>query len=162
MTATGLVIPSILTDNSLFARTVAANDQVNVALIGCRGMGWSDLNDFLIHPEINCIALCDIDKGILENRASELEKRTNKKPELYGDYRKLLDRKDIDAVIIGTPDHWHCLQLVDACSAGKDVYVEKPLANSIAECDVMVAAAKNTIEWCKWDNNNVVEIIGTK
>ena len=142
MTATGLVMPSILTDNSLFARTVAANDQVNVALIGCRSMGWSDLNDFLIHPEINCIALCDIDKGILENRASELEKRTNKKPELYGDYRKLLDRKDIDAVIIGTPDHWHCLQLVDACSAGKDVYVEKPLANSIAECDVMVGAAK--------------------
>ena len=74
MTATGLVIPSILTDNSLFARTVAANDQVNIALIGCRSMGWSDLNDFLIHPEINCIALCDIDKGILENRASELEK----------------------------------------------------------------------------------------
>lgn len=142
MTATGLVMPSILTDNNLFARTVAANDRVNVALIGCRGMGWSDLNDFLIHPEINCIALCDIDKGILESRASELEKRTNKRPALYGDYRKLLDRKDIDAVIIGTPDHWHCLQLVDACAAGKDVYVEKPLANSIAECDVMVAAAK--------------------
>jgi predicted dehydrogenase len=65
-----------------------------------------------------------------------------KKPDTYSDYRKLLDRKDIDVVIIGTPDHWHCLQFVDACKAGKDVYVEKPLANSIAECDVMVAAAK--------------------
>jgi predicted dehydrogenase len=65
-----------------------------------------------------------------------------KKPDTYGDYRRLLDRKDIDVVIIGTPDHWHCLQFVDACKAGKDVYVEKPLANSIAECDAMVAAAK--------------------
>lgn len=142
MAATGLVMPSFLSENNLFARSVAANDRINVALIGCRGMGWSNLNDFLIHPEVECVALCDIDKSILENKASELGKIRSGKPELYGDYRKLLERKDIDAVIIGTPDHWHCLQMVDACSAGKDVYVEKPLANSIAECDAMVAAAK--------------------
>jgi predicted dehydrogenase len=60
---------------------------------------------------------------------------------LYGDYRKVLERKDIDAVIIGTPDHWHCLMTVDACSAGKDVYVEKPMANTIGECNIMVKAA---------------------
>ncbi|MDD3039687.1 Gfo/Idh/MocA family oxidoreductase [Bacteroides sp.] len=142
MAATGLVMPTILSENNLFARSVAANDKINIALIGCRGMGWSNLNDFLIHPEVECVALCDIDKSILENKASELVKMRSGKPELYGDYRKLLERKDIDAVIIGTPDHWHCLQMVDACSAGKDVYVEKPLANSIAECDAMVAAAK--------------------
>ena len=56
------------------------------------------------------------------------------------DYRQVLDNKDVDAVIIGTPDHWHCLIMTDACAAGKDVYVEKPAANSIAECDAMVAA----------------------
>ena len=71
-----------------------------------------------------------------------MEKRTGVKPDLYGDYRKLLERQDLDAVIIGTPDHWHCLQMVDACAAGKDVYVEKPIANSIGECDLMVKAAK--------------------
>ena len=141
LTAAGLAAPSVLAEE--YKRgMMGANDRINVALIGCRGMGWSNLNDFLIHPDVDCIALCDIDRGILEGRASELEKRRNRKPEIYNDYRKLLERKDVDAVIIGTPDHWHCLQMVDACAAGKDVYVEKPLANSIAECDVMVAAAR--------------------
>lgn len=140
--AAGLVMPSILNENSVFAREVEANDKINVALIGCKNMGWADLSDFLLHPEVECVALCDIDKHVLDEKASGLEKLRNKKPSLYGDYRKLLDRKDVDAVIIGTPDHWHCLQMVDACAAGKDVYVEKPIANSIAECDAMVAAAK--------------------
>lgn len=140
--AAGLVMPSLLNENNVFARTVGANDKINVALIGCKNMGWADLSDFLLHPEVNCVALCDIDRNILGEKASELEKLRDKKASLYSDYRKLLDRKDIDAVIIGTPDHWHCLQMVDACAAGKDVYVEKPIANSIAECDAMVAAAK--------------------
>jgi predicted dehydrogenase len=67
---------------------------------------------------------------------------TGKQATLYGDYRKLLENKDIDTVIIATPDHWHCLIMVDACEAGKDVYVEKPMANSIQECGIMVRAAK--------------------
>ncbi|WP_459188009.1 Gfo/Idh/MocA family protein [Parabacteroides sp. APC149_11_2_Y6] len=140
--AAGLVMPSLLNENNVFARTVGANDKINVALIGCKNMGWADLSDFLLHPEVDCVALCDIDRNILGEKALELEKLRDKKASLYSDYRKLLDRKDIDAVIIGTPDHWHCLQMVDACAAGKDVYVEKPIANSIAECDAMVAAAK--------------------
>lgn len=138
--AAGAMSPAF--SNNLFARSKGANDRINVALIGCRSMGWSDLSDALRRPEVRCIALCDIDRGVLENRAAELEKKTGAKPDIYGDYRKLLERKDLDAVIIGTPDHWHCLQMVDACAAGKDVYVEKPVANSIGECDLMVAAAK--------------------
>ena len=121
---------------------VSANDKINVALIGCKNMGWGDLTDLLQNSEIECVALCDIDQTILEDKKAELVKMGRKAPVLYGDYRKLLDRKDVDVVIIGTPDHWHCLQMVDACAAGKDVYVEKPIANSIAECDAMVAAAK--------------------
>ncbi|MBR4756847.1 MAG: Gfo/Idh/MocA family oxidoreductase [Bacteroidales bacterium] len=128
--------------NNLFARSQGANDRINVGLIGCRSMGWSDLNDALLCPGVRCVALCDVDQTVLVKRAFELEKRTRVKPDLYGDYRKLLERKDLDAVIVGTPDHWHCLQMVDACAAGKDVYVEKPIANSIGECDLMVAAAK--------------------
>jgi predicted dehydrogenase len=105
-------------------------------------MGWGDLSNFLSHKEVRCLALCDIDSEMLSGRADEIDKKYGKRPDTYADYRKLLDCKDIDIVVIGTPDHWHCLQFVDACKAGKDVYVEKPLANSIAECDAMVAAAK--------------------
>jgi len=121
---------------------MSANDKLNVALIGCKNMGWGDLTDMMLVQDVECVALCDIDKTILENRKAELVKMGKKEPAIYGDYRKLLERKDVDAVIIGTPDHWHCLQTVDACAAGKDVYVEKPAANSIAECDAMVTAAK--------------------
>ena len=121
---------------------VSANDKLNVALIGCRSMGWGDLTDMMLSQEVECVALCDIDKTILANRKAELVKMGKIEPAVYGDYRKLLERKDVDVVIVGTPDHWHCLHMVDACAAGKDVYVEKPIANSIAECDAMVAAAK--------------------
>lgn len=121
---------------------VSANDTINVALIGCRNMGWSNLSDFLLNKDVQCLALCDVDETILNKRANELSGRQANKFELYDDYRRILDRKDIDAVIIGTPDHWHCLQFLHACEAGKDIYVEKPIANSIAECDKMVDAAK--------------------
>ncbi|MDR3094725.1 MAG: Gfo/Idh/MocA family oxidoreductase [Bacteroidales bacterium] len=125
-----------------FAGIRGANDTIGVALIGCNSMGWSDLKDFLLNKNVRCLALCDVDNNVLQRRAAELEKDHNMKANLYDDYRKILDQKDVDIVIIGTPDHWHCLQMVDACAAGKDVYVEKPASNSIAECDAMVAAAK--------------------
>lgn len=136
--AAGLAMPAYLRAASI---NVSANDKINVALIGCRSMGWANLSDFLLSDEVRCLALCDIDKSVMESRAKELASMQKEKFELYGDYRRILDRKDIDAVIIGTPDHWHCLQFVDACKAGKDVYIEKPVSNSIAECDVMVEAA---------------------
>lgn len=136
--AAGLTMPTYLRSAT---PGVSANDKINVALIGCRSMGWSNLSDFLLSDEVQCLALCDIDKSILDSRAKDLSALRKEKFDLYSDYRRILDRKDIDAVIIGTPDHWHCLQFVDACKAGKDVYVEKPISNSIAECDVMVGAA---------------------
>ena len=139
--AAGLILPETMRGSNANMK-VSANDQLNIALIGCREMGWSNLRDTMNHPGLNCIGLCDIDSNILANRAAEAEKNWGRRPELYGDYRRLLERKDLDAVIIGTPDHWHCLMMTDACSAGKDVYVEKPIANSIAECDAMVKAAK--------------------
>jgi predicted dehydrogenase len=137
--AAGLSLAAIPGVN-LAQRGVAANEKIRVALIGCNNMGWWDLNSLLKSNEVECIALCDVDTNVLNNRATELEKKSGKKPLLYTDYRKLLDNKDIDAVIIGTPDHWHCLQMVNACEAGKDVYVEKPIGNSIEECNLMVAA----------------------
>ncbi|GAA0559335.1 Gfo/Idh/MocA family protein [Chitinophaga japonensis] len=120
-------------------KMVAPSDRLNVAAIGINGMGWADLNALLKIPGVQCVALCDVDKNVLDKRAAELAQR-NMKVKTYGDYRQLLENKDIDAVVIGTPDHWHCLQMTEACAAGKDVYVEKPIGNSIAECRAMVAA----------------------
>jgi predicted dehydrogenase len=88
------------------------------------------------------VAICDVDKNVLDKRKADLIKMNVdvSKLNVYTDYRKLLDQKDIDVVIIGTPDHWHALQMIHACEAGKDVYVEKPVGNSIGECRAMVAA----------------------
>lgn len=116
-------------------------DTVRVGLIGTNGMGWSNLNAILHIPGVQCTALCDVDENVLRNRVEELkERQINVKA--YVDYKDLLKAKDVDVVIIATPDHWHCLQMVDAVAAGKDVYVEKPIGNSIRECEIMVAAAK--------------------
>lgn len=104
-------------------------------------MGFGILRQHLNTQGVNCAALCDVDENILHAKAAEIESNYNQKPELYKDFRKLLERKDIDAVIIGTPDHWHCLITVYALQAGKHVYVEKPMANTIAELDIMVKAA---------------------
>jgi len=104
-------------------------------------MGFNDLRSFLKNPEVECVALCDIDRNVLERRTADLEKLGFPKPKLYGDYRKMLENKDIDVVIIGTPDHWHCLNFVDSLDAGKHVYVEKPIGNSIAEINIMSRAA---------------------
>lgn len=123
-------------------RAVPPSDKINVGVIGCKGMGFADLTSLLKIDAVDCRALCDVDASVLRERAAEVEASTSIRPKLYGDYRRLLEDSDIDAVVIGTPDHWHCLMMVDACEAGKDVYVEKPLANSIDECDLMIEAAK--------------------
>ncbi len=123
---------------------VSPNDRIGVGLIGCKGMGFSDLTSMLKMSEIEVVALCDVDDKVLSDRTADLEKAGVNKPKWYKDYRKLLDDKDIDVVIIGTPDHWHCLQLAHAVQAGKDVYCEKPLANSIEECNLMFSLVQNS------------------
>mgnify|MGYP001765195718 CR=1 FL=1 len=123
-----------------YRKRVNANDKIGVALIGANGMGWANLTSMLKLPEVTCVALCDVDDAVLQRRKSELEK-LQQQPALYKDYRQMLANKDVDIVIIATPDHWHCLMLADACAAGKDVYVEKPASNSIGEATLMVAAA---------------------
>lgn len=144
-----LAITGLGMTNYMSAQTFASlqqkigpNDQINFGVIGCKGMGWSDMKAHLKIPEVNCIALADIDQNVLNQRAANVKELRNKTQKLYTDYRKMLENKDIDAIIVGTPDHWHCLNMVDACEAGKHVYQEKPIANSIEECNVMVKAAK--------------------
>ncbi len=118
-------------------------DKVNVALIGCRGMGYSNLTSFLEQDNVECLALCDVDGNVLENRAGDVEKLTGTRPQTFTDFREVLDNPDVDAVIIGTPDHWHAIMMMMALEAGKHVYVEKPMGHSIEECNAMVKAASN-------------------
>lgn len=132
-------------DNRAFAyfkNRIMPSDQLNIGAIGINGMGWSNVKAALKVAGVNLVAVCDIDESVIQKRLKELsDKGTNISAiKVYKDYRKLLEQKDIDAVIIGTPDHWHALQMIHACQAGKDVYVEKPVGNSIMECRAMVAA----------------------
>ena len=120
------------------AKSQPANEQIRIASIGVGGQGTANLKKVVQQ----IVAVCDVDKKHLADAQGVVEKATGRKCDGYGDYRRLLDRQDIDAVIISTPDHWHALPTIDACQAGKDVYVEKPLSLTIAEGRAMVAAAQ--------------------
>ncbi|SFQ51055.1 Gfo/Idh/MocA family protein [Parafilimonas terrae] len=147
------LIPTTL---SAATKKVSAADKIRVGAIGINGMGWADLTTMIKHPEAECIALCDVDKNVLDKRVAEL-KAKNINVTAYSDYRKLLENKDIDAVIIGTPDHWHCKIMIDACAAGKDVYCEKPVGNSIVECARMIDAQKKynrVVQVGQWQRSN--------
>ena len=144
LAAAGLSLAGSARATAARGKTVAASDRLRFGAIGVKGMGWADMRSALQIDGVECVALCDVDRSVLDERKRDVLEIQEQAPKLYGDYRKLLEDRDIDAVVIGTPDHWHCLMLVDALAAGKHVYCEKPLANSIQEANVMLAAAKNS------------------
>jgi predicted dehydrogenase len=144
-TGTALAAGAILTPAMLGARSrISANDKINIGVIGCNGMGWSNTSSLIKMNDIDLVAICDVDRNVITKRLNDYGLIRKNKPAVYNDYRELLKDKNIDAVVIGTPDHWHCKIMIDAVQAGKHVYVEKPVANSIAECNLMVAAQQNT------------------
>ncbi len=124
-------------------RRVQANDKVTLALIGCGGMGSSNMHALMGKSEVQVAALCDVDDNRMGGDIKDVTDKYGKKPDTYKDYRKLLERKDIDAVIIGTPDHWHALNLIHTVEAGKDAYCEKPISHDITEAKSMAAAARH-------------------
>src|SRR6266496_2853318 len=125
------------------SKILGANDRIRVALIGCGGQGGSDLRAMLRIKNIECVALCDVDDAQTAKTLKAVGDQYGQQPALVTrDFRKVLEQKDIDAVIVGTPDHWHALPTIMACQAGKDVYVEKPLALTIAEGRAMVDVAR--------------------
>lgn len=157
--AGGTILSSL--DNNAFAifkSRIAPSDQLNVGAIGIKGMGWANVNAALKVPGVNLVAICDVDKSVIDQRLNDLKKNNvdTSKIKTYGDYRKLLEQKDVDVVIIGTPDHWHALIMIEACQAGKDVYCEKPVGNSIGECRAMVSAAqyhKKVVQAGQWQRS---------
>src|SRR5579862_200789 len=118
------------------------NDTIRIATIGLRGRGKDHIKEITGQPNVELVALCDIDQKVLDAGVKSVEKITQKKPAIYTDYRKLLEDKSIDAISIATPNHWHTLMTIDACRAGKDVYVEKPCSHNIFEAKQIVAAAR--------------------
>ena len=123
-----------------WAAPQGANDAVRLGVIGVRGQGRHHIEMFTKVPGVRVVALCDIDQTILDQRASEVEANGIRVAK-YSDVRQLLENKDIDAVSIATPNHWHSLMAIWACQAGKDVYVEKPISHNVWEGRRVVEAA---------------------
>ena len=120
---------------SLFpGRVLGANERVNLGIIGMGGKGGAHFNDFSQIPNVEIIAVCDPDPTRMEKAGDKVAK--------FKDLRKLLEMKDVDAVVIAAPDHWHCLAAITAFEAGKHAYVEKPVSHYIWEGRQMVAAAR--------------------
>jgi predicted dehydrogenase len=119
-------------------RVLGANDRVRLGFIGLGNRGDQVLQAFLTHADAEVVAICDLWQPYLDFAA----RRIGSRPEQFKDYRRVLDRADVDAVVICTPDHWHALQTIHACQAGKDVYVEKPLSLRVAEGRRMVDASR--------------------
>ena len=125
-----------------FAAPKSPNDTVRVACVGLRGRGKDHLHGYANLPNVDIAALCDIDQTVLNKAVQDVQAKRQKAPAAYTDFRKLLDDKSIDVVSIATPNHWHTLQTVWACQAGKDVYVEKPCSHDMFEAQQIVAAAR--------------------
>ncbi len=118
------------------------NDKLVIGLVGCGGMGAANMRNLMEFPDVEVAALCDVDDNRVPKDFADVEKKYGRKPDVYKDYRHILERKDIDAIIVGTPDHWHALVLIHACEAGKDAYCEKPISHNIVEAVSMAEAVK--------------------
>lgn len=124
------------------ARAMGANDRLNVAVVGVGGRGRYHVGQYAKRQDARVAAVCDVDTAQTERAVQIAEKAQGSKPKVYQDLRRLYEDKDIDAVSIATPNHWHALAAIWACQAGKDVYSEKPASYNIFEGQRMVAAAR--------------------
>lgn len=125
-------------------RGVAASDQVNVGIIGVGGRGRSLIGEVRQVPGANIRYLCDADQASMEKAMAVIQKYSLPKPQAVTDMRRVFEQKDVDAVFISAPDHWHAPAAILACEAGKDVYVEKPPSHNIREGRLIIDAARRT------------------
>jgi len=130
--------PTIIPGRAWGADGTPPSEQIRVGFIGVKNRGMQNLAPLMKHA----VAVCDVDKNVLASAKAAVEKANGGTCAAYSDYRKLLDAKDIDAVVVSTPDHWHALITTDACAAGKDVYCEKPLTLVVSEGQAMIKAAR--------------------
>jgi predicted dehydrogenase len=146
--AVGFAAPYVITSAAL--GRVSANERLAIGLIGVGNMGGGHLDTLLANGDVQVVAICDVDakkrdaarEKVEKHYAREKDDGTFKGCETYNEFEKLLDRIDIDAVLIAVPDHWHAIIAIAACRAGKDVYCEKPLALTVHEAWEMAATAR--------------------
>jgi predicted dehydrogenase len=130
-------------DARLRAQSRGANDSISIGLIGCGNQGRSNLRDLMKLKGMRAAAVCDVDEIHLQNGARDVVEAGRPEPKKFKDFRQLLEQKDIDAVIIGPPDHWHAIPFIAACQAGKDIWCEKPISHNIVEARAMLNAARH-------------------
>lgn len=123
---------------------VGANEKLRIALVGCGVQGRADIRSMLESggDGVTLAAICDVDKRQSASAAKLFQEKCSNPFDIYQDYRKIIDRKDIDIVVVATPDHWHAPVMMLACASGKDVYVEKPISHNIHEGRAMIDAAR--------------------
>jgi len=138
----GLATLSSITFLTHPERVFGANGRLRVAVVGIRSQGFEHIRGFSGEPNVEVVAVCDVDENVLRQRLAEMAKRGLPKPATYTDFRKVLEDKSIDVVSIATPNHWHSLMGIWACQAGKDVYVEKPCSHNLWEGRQLVRAAQ--------------------
>jgi len=129
-----------------YSRILGANDAIRLGVIGCGGRGRYDIGKFLEHSDVRLTAVCDVFGDRADMAAQKFPNGTGQK---FGNHKKLLDRDTTDAILIATPDHWHCPIAIDALNAGKDVYCEKPLSLTIEEGPAVVKAARENNRVCQ-------------
>lgn len=118
------------------------NDRINLAVVGFHGRGRTHLREFGKMQNVRITTLCDVDERLFADAVANVEEIGGYRPRTEYDYRRILDDKDVDAITVASPDHWHALMTIGACQAGKDVYVEKPVSYTIEEGRKMVQAAR--------------------
>ena len=137
--ATGMALSSLSNYAAEFA-----DQKKRVGLIGCGWYGKADLFRLIQVAPVEVVSLCDVDKRMLGEAAEMVAARqaSKRRPRVYADYREMLKEKDLDIVLIATPDHWHALPMIAACEAGADIYCQKPIGVDVLECQTMLAAAR--------------------
>jgi predicted dehydrogenase len=141
---TSVITAGLATLGSAFSLRAAnsPNDKVIVGIIGCNARGMAHITGYLALPNAEIGYICDVDSRAVEKGIAAVAKKQQRKPKGVTDLRRLLEEKDLDAVSIATPDHWHAPATILACAAGKHVYVEKPGSHNLRESELMVAAAR--------------------
>ena len=132
-----------LATSKVSGKVLGANNTIRLALIGCSSQGIGDMRDCLKLPDTQAVAVCDVDQARLTKARKRLGER-GERIDAVADFRRILDRKDIDAVIIATPDHWHAIPAIQTLQAGKDLYLEKPIGHTIREGQLLVKAAADS------------------
>jgi len=141
-TGVGLTVGMATFATASRAKAASQNERLRLAIVGLRGRGGHLAAKFAARPDCEVAYLCDVDESLLPERSKEIAEIQRRAPQLVGDFRRALDDKSVDAVVVATPDHWHALATIWGCQAGKDVYVEKPVSHSPWEGRKMVEAAR--------------------